>query len=156
MRRRSTRGRSKSSIKSRAAKNCLTNYRTNKFLDKANAEIFRPRGVICMVMTWRPDTTQVHPTIDFNNPASSSVPTDDEFGKVKEKFKESSGTTVGDLKIPAAAPLVFPSETQLQQQQQAGSGELSWKEKFKQKKAFMDDYLDRRAQAEYVSVRLVS
>src|SRR5690349_15667076 len=86
--------------------------RTNKFLDKANAEIFRPRGTFCMVMTWQPDTPDVHPTMDLNTAAMVSKPPKDTSNSFSSRLKASSGTTVGDFKLPKVAPLVFPPEAE--------------------------------------------
>ncbi|KAL0932500.1 uncharacterized protein CTRU02_213453 [Colletotrichum truncatum] len=132
----------------RIAEEVDSRQKTNKFLDKANAEIFRPRGVFCMVMTWRPDSEEVHPTVDLNTTATISASTDS--SSFSNRFKASSGTSYGDLKIPAAAPLVFPPE----QQQQLEGGveeEVGLKQRFKRTKGFVDDYLDRRAQAVYAT-----
>ncbi|CAI4212364.1 unnamed protein product [Parascedosporium putredinis] len=38
-----------------AAMEAQSRFRSNTFLDRANAGFFRPRGLICLVVTYRPD-----------------------------------------------------------------------------------------------------
>jgi len=104
-----------------------------------------------MVMTWRPDTPEVHPTVDLNAAITDNAST----GSLsfKDRFKASSGTSYGNLEVPAAAPLVFPPEAQ-HQIEGSEAGQVGLKQKFQRTKAFMDDYLDRRAQAAYVSTEV--
>ncbi|KAH9992688.1 hypothetical protein F4779DRAFT_609116 [Xylariaceae sp. FL0662B] len=133
------------------AENLQANQRTNKFLHKANAELFRPRGVFCLVMTWRPDDNEVHPTVDINSTVSAAL-TSYESG-VRNKFQSSNGKTYGEFAFPAAAPLVFPAlDASIDSDDVAeGNHKEGLKQKLQRGKAFIDDYYDRRAQAEYAN-----
>ena len=63
-------------------------------------------------------------------------------------MRGSSGKTYGELEMPEAAPLVFPELDAI-----AVSSEADGKTKssLKEKGAFIATYMDKRAQASYVS-----
>ncbi|KAI9736248.1 MAG: hypothetical protein M1834_001134 [Cirrosporium novae-zelandiae] len=130
------------------AKAVQSRYRTNSFLDKMNDQLFKPHGLFCMIMTFKPDKpNSLCEEIDINKlvvktmtPASSAM---------REKMKSlrmASGETRGELQLPEAAPLIFPKLDQLADE--AGADQAK-QNKFKQSTAFVSDYLDRRAQATY-------
>ncbi|KAI1077981.1 hypothetical protein F5B20DRAFT_249227 [Whalleya microplaca] len=131
------------------AENLQANQRTNKFLHKTNAELFRPKGVFCLIMTWRPDDKELHPMIDINSTVSAAL-TSYESG-MRNKFQSSNGKTYGELSFPAAAPLVFPALDAAIDSDDVADGQQNegFKQKLQRAKAFIDDYYDRRAQAEY-------
>lgn len=64
-----------------------------------------------------------------------------------KNIRLASGTTRGAIELPAAAPLVFPDVDKAI----VTDGPETFKDKTKDAKAFMADYLDRRAQMDYVS-----
>lgn len=111
-----------------------------------NQEFFNPRGVHCLIMTWRPESDQAHESVDMTSTIASSM-TSYSSG-VKAKFKGSSGKTYGDFSLPDAAPLVFPTLDVLQTTDNKEAEGL--KEKMKRKADFVGDYYDRRAQMKYV------
>lgn len=71
----------------------------------------------------------------------------DMLSRLQYKLKSSDGKSYGDF-FPEVAPLVFPSLDQL------ASAEDTEKKisKTKQRQQFVSEYLDRRAQATFVSV----
>ncbi|CAG7558294.1 unnamed protein product [Fusarium equiseti] len=118
---------------------------TNKFLAKMNEEYFFPRGLCCLVMTWREDTGRPHEMVDITKTIASGMSPED--SGVADKFKRSSGKTYGDFALPEAAPLVFPTLDTLD----AADNEESkgFKASVAKKKNFVAEYFDKRGQAEF-------
>jgi hypothetical protein len=46
--------------------------RINTFLDRVNEEFFQPRGLFCLIVTWRPDVNKTHETVNIEDPLYSS------------------------------------------------------------------------------------
>lgn len=63
-------------------------YRINTFLDRVNAEFFQPRGLFCLIVTWRPDINKTHETVNIEDPIFSA--------------------SMRSLPFPKAAQLTFP------------------------------------------------
>ncbi|KAH7146810.1 hypothetical protein B0J13DRAFT_664440 [Dactylonectria estremocensis] len=118
--------------------------RTNSFLDKANADFFRPRGLFCLILTYNPDAAEgrkqssVPLTIATSlNPAG--------MGKIKHKLRSSSG----EIEFPESAPLIFPALDELDEQQ---SQEAKTKRaQLSGAKRYVDEYYDKRAQAQFTA-----
>ncbi|KAF3385681.1 hypothetical protein DPV78_012436 [Talaromyces pinophilus] len=122
-------------------------YRQNKALDKLNSEFFRPRGLYCLVMTWDSSATNSRTTnVDLNTLIQK---TENTQGKMSHKFKSSSGTT-SEFEFMQTAELVFPGLDYLAAVPKEESQGL--KSKIKRGKLFVDDYMDRRAQAKFAGV----
>ena len=98
-------------------------------------------------MTWNPELPNAPSTeIDLNSLISQAVGSDlGKLGSLQQRFKSSDGKTYGNM-FPEVAPLIFPSIDQL------ASGPDSEKvSKMKKKGKFVSGYMDRRAQAKFVS-----
>ncbi|EED14414.1 conserved hypothetical protein [Talaromyces stipitatus ATCC 10500] len=121
-------------------------YRQNKALDKLNGEFFRPRGLYCLVMTWDSTSTNSQTTdVDLiNNTIQNSL---NSQGKLSHKFQSSSGTT-REFEFMQTAELVFPGLDYLASVPQ-GKESQGLKNKIKRGKLFVDDYMDRKAQAKF-------
>lgn len=117
-----------------------------------NAEFFQPRGLYCLVMTWKPESSAISEDINLTSTISTKINTTDP--SISQKFKNSSGTTVGDFKFLEVAPLVFPALDRLDDAN--GEEAVRLKDKMKASKGFVSSYYDRRAQAKYVSLHLFS
>ncbi|KAK1146822.1 hypothetical protein N8T08_002583 [Aspergillus melleus] len=123
--------------------------KTNTYFDKINQEMFHPRGLHCLVMTWKPESDSPCVSFDLNSAISNSV---DHGGsgwmnKMKHKYKSSDGKTYGNLPFPETAPLVFPDLDELAAQSPDAEKKLK---EANSRRAFMADYLDRRGQAEFI------
>ncbi|PQE07702.1 FAD binding domain protein [Rutstroemia sp. NJR-2017a BVV2] len=122
--------------------------RSNTFLDKINNEFFVPRGLYCLVLTYKPESSATHASVDINKAIYSSM---DEsttgFKKTMRNIRLSSGTTYGELQMPESAPLIFPAL----EQKIAMEGDENVKKENAMKRTgnFINDYMDRRAQAAY-------
>lgn len=78
--------------------------------------------------------------------ADSTVLGSGALGRLERKFKRSDGKTHGNM-FPEVAPLVFP-------EQETPCNQLDPEERFykvKKKRDFIHGYLDKRAQATFVS-----
>jgi len=127
-------------------------HRINKFLLKINEEFFQPRGLFCLVMTWKPDSDQLFETVDINATINSAM-TSYNSG-FTNKFKQSQGTTYGDWGFPEAAPLVFPTLDIVAASDHEEA--KKFKDKVKKKANFVANYYDKRATAKFVSFILYS
>lgn len=152
-------------------------WRLNKFLDQANRDIFIPRGVYALIVTYVPggsgDGEIGTQTIDIGASAyvkygGAVTPAEDASGaeieenrvhkidEIKEKMKRlrvASGQTHGEAELPATcAPLIFPTlDTAARKDTRESVGD-EIKAKSKSTSKFVQAYFDRRAQASYVSV----
>ena len=128
---------------SMTAQQAQARYRTNNFLDQINKSLFQPRGLYCMIMTFKPsDVDAIAVQTDINTLATKSItPASTKAKATLKQLRLSSGTTKGEVSMPEAAPLVFPAidATTTGEQQSA----------MKKCGAFVSEYLDRRAQAAY-------
>lgn len=111
----------------------------NNFFERMNEELFKPRGLYVLLMTYKP--TSAEPAIDFdvNQNIISSVVSRD--GGKRSKFRTASGKTHGEAELPECAPLIFPSLEAANPEQK--------KSAFKRAHTFIGDYGDRRARAQF-------
>ncbi|KIV86735.1 hypothetical protein PV11_02330 [Exophiala sideris] len=125
------------------AKDVQSRERQNTFLDRINDEFFQPRGLYCLVLTWQPDSIELHTQIDLNATISQREASVHGMDKFKRNMK--TGSAVGDVEFTECATLVFPKLDELADQH--GPDADSKKAKLKHYKAFSETYFDRRAQA---------
>ncbi|GAD98541.1 hypothetical protein ANI_1_2086014 [Paecilomyces variotii No. 5] len=124
--------------------------RTNTFLDKVNEEFFQPRGVYCLIMTWDPESNELCESVNIDTAVRNAVDPGQGIGsKIRRKLRSSNGTTYANFEFPETAPLVYPGLDYLAMQRDGPAAEE--KNRLKSGKAFVEDYLDRRAQAKFAS-----
>ena len=155
--------------------------RTNRFLDQANKEIFIPRGLFALIVTYKEGTSEQTEvgtkTVDLG--ASAMVKYGDKLlpseenesadvarekqsrtDEMKDKMKGlriASGETHGEAEFPVTcAPLSFPAldkivDTASAEWSSNGRKVNNMKTKSKDTTKFVQNYYDRRAQANYVS-----
>lgn len=134
---------------SNTAKEMQRRYRTNAYLDKINDRLFKPHGLYCMMITYKPaKSDQKVVQVDHDEAVSARMERGDQSEKKKGlRFKDTeAGTSRGELSIPESAPLVYPALDA------AAAGESDTSEtqqhpKFTSYRAYISDYLDRRRQA---------
>ena len=134
---------------SETARQVQTVHRTNKFLDKMNQDFFIPRGLFALVMTYKPYATKGI-MVDTSKPIAESFVEEDSVIKEKLKTiaKEYKGVS-NAVEFPEAAPLIFPRlEKKLEEADENGGDSFFTKMK---KHEFLSEYLDRRANAKFVS-----
>ncbi|KAI5271056.1 hypothetical protein E4T47_05627 [Aureobasidium subglaciale] len=120
-------------------------YKTNTFLDNINKDFFMPRGLFCLVLTWNPDSADTSTTVGFDNIAAKVMSGNNE--QFMSSLRKSNGKTYGEYQWPEVAPLIYPSLDVLA----ATSDEEGQKKKssLKTKRGFVEDYMDKRAQAKF-------
>ncbi|KAF4960218.1 hypothetical protein FGADI_1238 [Fusarium gaditjirri] len=128
-----------------AAKNVQGRQRSNKFISQMNEKYFYPKGLCCLIMTWRPDSGRSHEVVDLTSTVASSIGSYD--SGFNNKFKTSSGKTFGDFALPEAAPLIFPTLDVLAETDSEESRGL--KQSMGEKRTYIQDYYDKRAQAQF-------
>ncbi|OJJ50318.1 hypothetical protein ASPZODRAFT_13404 [Penicilliopsis zonata CBS 506.65] len=138
----------------KAANEIHSRTKTNSFLDKVNESFFAPRGLIALVMTWKPSQAgQVVTTVNLDE-MDSSIATaanrtqeTDSFNRFANKFVSSSGST--SFEWPETAPLVFPKLDDLAIASADGEEKKKKANFLKQSGGFVEEYIDRRARAEW-------
>jgi hypothetical protein len=129
-----------------AAMEVQSRYRTNCFLDKINKEFFMPRKLFCLVLTWNPETSDARTDVDFEGIAKRVMQTG---RSPMTSLRKSNGKTYGEFQWPETAPLIYPGLDDLaaasDESKQANESSLQMKRRF------VEDYMDRRAQAKFVS-----
>jgi hypothetical protein len=115
-----------------------------------NNEFFKPRGLYCLIMTYKPDSTASHERIDITKTINSSMtPAANKTRQTLKNMRLSSGKTYGELELPEAAPLIFPALENLADDTSMDAEQK--KSKMKSSQKFVADYFDRRAQAKYMA-----
>lgn len=129
------------------AKELQGRYKRNTFLDEVNESLFKPRGLYCMIMTFKPDAPAVlGMDVTATDQALTKYATepDTEFRRKLGKIRLTSGKTKGEMSLPEAAPLIYPAIDA------ALNDPSAEKQNFlKSSGDFMATYMDRRAQADY-------
>ena len=104
------------------------------------------------MVTWNPDTSDARPAVDFENMAKKVIKKGS--GDLMHTLKKSSGSTYGEFEWPEIAPLVYPTLDDSTTGSESGVEKGKKKSSLQDKKKFVDDYMDRRAQAKFVSFPL--
>lgn len=134
-----------------AASEIHSRAKTNAFLDKTNEEYFKPRGLVALLMTWKPQDSSVVTTVDFDLGTTITSPSTGSkgmFSKFQSRMKPSSAAT--SFEFPETAPLVFPALDELASATPESPGAEAKKQNaIKRSGSFLTDYLDRRAVAKW-------
>ncbi|KAK5282274.1 hypothetical protein LTR40_003562, partial [Exophiala xenobiotica] len=146
------------------AKEVQSRYRRNTYLDQVNEILFKPRGLYCMIMTYKPDNPYdavMH--VDLNTRSQDQALAkalsnpDNELRQKLKNLRLTSGTTQGEMSLPEAAPLIYPAldraaataATTTAQGKDSSSIPQQKQNALKSSTKFLADYFDRRAQATY-------
>ncbi len=114
-----------------------------------NDKLFRPHGLFCLIMTYKPEQKASHEQVDISKTIAKSItPSDSKVREQLKGLKLSSAKTYGELEMPESAPLTFPA---LDAAAVSTDQEGKKQSQFKNSSKFVANYLDRRAQASYVS-----
>jgi hypothetical protein len=154
----------------RTAQEIQSRTRRNHFLEEINEHLFKPRGLYCLIMTYKPDMPH-DPLLGMNVISAgtlnstdqalvkaTSIP-DSEFRNKLRGMRLASGTTQGEMALPESAPLIYPALDAAAQAAIDAQGGASGatrkvlpngtKAKIDSSGGFLASYLDRRAQANY-------
>lgn len=125
-------------------------HRSNSFLDRMNNEFFKPRGLYCLILTYKPEVSATHSSVDITQAITNySSPASSKMKQGMRNMRLSSGATYGELEMPEAAPLIFPALDDLAANNSEGAVQKT--NKLKSMNKFIADYYDRRAQAQYIA-----
>ncbi|KAI4724330.1 hypothetical protein E4T49_07938 [Aureobasidium sp. EXF-10728] len=119
-------------------------YKTNRFLDKVNRDFFMPKGLFCLVLTWNPDSSDAKTTVSFGDMAAKVMSRQN--GHLTSLHK-SNGKTYGEFQWPEMAPLIYPGLDALATT--SGEAVQTKKSSLQKKRRFVEDYMDKRAQAKF-------
>ncbi|KAJ5198549.1 uncharacterized protein N7498_007666 [Penicillium cinerascens] len=135
-------------IVSAVAAKAQIRWKVNSFIDKANRELFCPRGLYCMIVTYNPLPRQQQEDINTSiNRASASGAPGPSRNKWPEKVKKNlrnpfSAAAEGEENLPSEiAPLIFSDDEDKNVQMK--KKEKPWDK--------LNDYFDKRARARYAS-----
>lgn len=132
--------------------------KTNAFLNKLNAEFFRPLGLIAVILTWKPSkpgeiVTQARFDAAIEQAAEHATgPQGGMTGTVSNKMQASHGTT--NFEWPESAPLVFPELDKLSETNEGRSKiemEAKKPNNVKRSMVFAMEYMDKRGQARWAA-----
>jgi len=146
-------------VASRTGQELQSRYRRNTYLDQINETMFKPRGLYCMIMTFKPDSPY-DPVLgvdvrssDMALAKSLSIP-ESEWKQKLKNIRLTSGVSRGEVSLPESAPLIYPALDAAAVAATKGEGELPEKKQnaLKSSASFVSAYLDRRAQASYAGM----
>lgn len=161
------------------AKELQSRHRRNTFLDLANRALFMPRGLYAMVMAFKDRVPGQQPRgplsglagtlgqslfssarLDMAQTAAKYSSPDADLSRLKKGLRDvrvASGKTYTEVELPEAALLVYPDldravESALLRPGKGGdeAGAMSAKDRLKGAGAWVQDYMDRKAQATFV------
>lgn len=146
-------------VASRTGQEIQSRQRRNTYLDQINESLFKPRGLFCMIMTFKPDSPwEPVMGVDFSTARSTSdqalvkatsTPESDFAAKFKN-LRLASGVAKGEMSLPESAPLIYPALDAAAVAALDGSAPTEKKQTaLKSSSKFLSSYLDRRAQATY-------
>lgn len=134
-----------------AASEIHSRTKTNAFLDKTNEDYFKPRGLIALLITWKPQDSSVITAVDFDLGSTITSPSTGSkgmFEKLQSRLKSSSAVT--RFEFPETAPLAFPALDELAAATtESPEAEVKKQNAIKRSGSFVTDYLDRRAVAKW-------
>jgi hypothetical protein len=139
---------------SRTAQELQSRTRRNTFLDEINAQLFMPKGLYCMIMTFQPDSP-FDPVLQSNilttgTDAALLKATSHPDSALRSHLKSirlASGVTKGELSLPQSAPLIYPALDAAAASDEQAQAQGKPPSALQTSSAFVAGYLDRRAQA---------
>jgi hypothetical protein len=104
-----------------ASRRTYIHYQQNKYLDTVNEQFFKPRGLYCLVIKYKPSSDEPMEEVDLDHNIAKTIEERDGQSKWKNLFSASSSTTTQEAEIPEAAPLIFPQLDDLDEEQKESS-----------------------------------
>jgi hypothetical protein len=101
-------------------------------------------------MTWNPESSHRSEQVNITDTIASRSTQSTGGATITSKYRSSDGRTA-ECDFPEVAPLVFPVLDQLAAQ--TSTGGVQKKNKLASSMAFVGNYWDKRATAEYVGVQ---
>jgi len=116
-------------------------YQSNKYLDSKNENLFKPRGLYCMIFAYKPDSKKPFIDVDPEQAINAGVAKRELNGG--HRFGGTAGVAHDDLELPECAPLIFPELDALPGDKKKG--------KMSQNMDFLTEYFDRRSRAKFAA-----
>ncbi|OHF01829.1 hypothetical protein CORC01_03020 [Colletotrichum orchidophilum] len=137
---------------------------SNKFLNCVNAEVFIPRGLVCLVVTWQPDNDGSQVTanlvevvkVPLTKPflfqgipdvAAGRTSSSKGWQEMKMHVGELMRPTGGDFNWPEPAPLIYPNLECSAQKSDVG---VKKKNAWDRMEDWINGHSDKRAQASWI------
>jgi hypothetical protein len=134
-------------VATRAADAVQSRVRTNRFRDKMNQSFFGPRGLIALVMTWKPNRPDdVIMTVAFDTQQTVASAANKQNNGFFKKLRGSNGKTFCDW--PDTAPLVFPVLDDAAARETEGARVKKFSN-VNRSSRFVEEYLVKRARAKW-------
>ncbi|KAI0534072.1 hypothetical protein GGR58DRAFT_79042 [Xylaria digitata] len=119
-------------------------FKTNQFLNQVNKSFFMPRGLIAVIMTWKPSQPgEILTNVNFDMvPEITAAVNESKQSSLRKKFAQSSGAAL--FEWPETAPLVFPVLDNI------GAADTQKKQNaLKRAGVFVTEYMDSRSRAKW-------
>jgi hypothetical protein len=153
-------------IATEALMEAQSRFQSNNFLDRVNSELFIPRGLVCLVVTWNPGTrndgmvtavsfdetaVKIRPetgAVTMIGDSAQKLPSDTFFHRIRDGVQKMTNSSRGTLGWVKPAPLIFPSlEETVRGQEENGKGKKNIADRAGR---WIDEYMDKRAQAKWI------
>jgi hypothetical protein len=153
-------------IATEALMEAQSRFQSNKFLDRVNAELFIPRGLVCLVVTWNPGTKDdgMVTAVSFDETTvkirpetgaaamrgdyTQNVSSNTFFHRIRDGVQKMTNSSRGTLGLVKPAPLIFPSlEEMVGGQEDDSKGKKNIASRAGR---WIDKYMDKRAQAKWI------
>lgn len=154
-------------IVAETAMEAQSRFKSNTFLDHINAQFFIPRGLISLVVTWKPGVSdnETVTAVDFDGRAVLSrsetnlvqttkdvvrqkILTKDGSRQIQEQMQHVIKSSNGIINAAEPAPLIFPTLDEIAGAQK--DGDKKKKNAVDRSEKWIDEYMDKRAQAKWI------
>ncbi|KAI0436110.1 hypothetical protein F4803DRAFT_251881 [Xylaria telfairii] len=127
-----------------AASAAHSRFKTNQFLNQVNKSFFMPRGLIALIMTWKPSQAgEMLTNVNWDmEPTITKAANESEQNSLRKRFAQSSGATA--FEWPETAPLTFPVLDNI-----ANMDTEKKKNALKRTGTFVAGYMDARSRAQW-------
>lgn len=146
-----------------AAMEVQSRHKSARLFDRLNSEFFMPHGLICLLVTWSPDSKDnasligsldpsTDPSASFansNNEPYTSI--NDRIDRMSQKMRQNMKFSNGALNWARSASLIFvPSDDENLADQGEYTGNTNKKNALDRGEMWLDNFMDKRARAKWI------
>lgn len=124
-----------------ASRKGYMNYARNRYLDGMNERFFKPRGLFCLIISYKPSSSSSSAIEDVD--MSKTIEARDGQNKFKNLTNTSAATMTNPASMPQPAPLIFPQLDSMSPESKTNA--------IKQFGNSISDYHDRQERAKYAA-----
>ncbi|PGH28004.1 hypothetical protein AJ80_00259 [Polytolypa hystricis UAMH7299] len=130
-----------------AAMEVQSRFKSNKLLDSINAEFFIPRGLLCLVVTWKPEAAdgELMIAVNFEGGTVKSYSKTSLTQNIKDIIKQKISSEEGLQRLQLFFP--SPDETAAAHRTYVDGKK---KNALDHAEVWLDEYMDRRSQAKWL------